>query len=159
MSKISLIAAMAKNRVIGSQGKMPWRIPGELQHFKAITMNKPVVMGRKTYESIGKPLSGRRNIVVSHQENLHIQGCEVVGSLEAAFELAQEAPEVMVIGGAQIYTQALTFASTLYLTVIDQAYEGDAFFPEWQSEDWQEVAREPHQNSGISFLYLTMQRV
>ena len=127
--KISIVAAMGHGRVIGSENQMPWHLPADLKHFKAVTMGKPVVMGRKTYESIGKPLPGRRNVVVSRQQDLKIPGCDVVMSFDAILDLLHKQPEVMVIGGGSIYEQAMLRASRMYLTFIDTNVKGVTFFP------------------------------
>lgn len=139
---ISMIAAMADNRVIGKDNQMPWHLPADLKHFKRLTLGKPVVMGRKTFESIGKPLPGRRNIVISRTAPLDNRGAEWVTSLAQAFELLEGQAEVVVIGGAEIYKQCLPLAQILYLTKIDLNVSGDAFFPDYQSSSagsWQVI--------------------
>jgi dihydrofolate reductase len=142
--KLSLVAAMAKGRVIGKDNQMPWHLPADLQHFKKVTMGKPIVMGRKTYDSIGRPLPGRCNIVITRQENLSIAGCDVFNSIpEALAELSDE-NEVMIIGGGNLYEQALPLVDYLYLTFIDLEVEGDAFFPVWVEADWKEISLEKH---------------
>lgn len=144
---IALIAAVACNGAIGKGNELPWRISGDLQFFKRTTMGKPVVMGRKTYESIGRPLPGRTNIVITRNSNWTAGGVEVVESLEAALDLARElalaigATELMVIGGAQVYRQAMPLAARLYVTEVDAEVEGDAFFPKID-DSWVEVVRE-----------------
>lgn len=125
---ISLVAAMAANRVIGKDNQMPWHLPADLKHFKAVTLGKPVVMGRKTFESIGRVLPGRRNLVISRTPPADSRGAEWVNSLAQALELLQGHDEVMIIGGGEIYRQALPLAQRLYLTDIDLTTEGDAFF-------------------------------
>lgn len=143
--RISMIAAMAKNRVIGLGNQMPWHLPIDLQHFKALTLGKPIVMGRKTFQSIGRPLPGRRNVVVSRQQPQDTQGAEWVTDLQQAFTLLADAEEVMVIGGGQIYQQCLPLAQRLYLTEIDLKTEGDAYFPDYQaSANWQLIAEQHH---------------
>lgn len=132
--KISLIVAQSKNRVIGKDNHMPWHLPADLKHFKHITMGKPIIMGRKTFDSIGKPLPGRRNIVISRDKNLQIPGCEVFHSIEEALIAVQNEPEIMVIGGANLYAQMFARANTIYLTVIDAEFDGDTFFPALSSE-------------------------
>ncbi len=161
--RIALIAAVAANGVIGQDNAMPWHLPADLAHFKRVTLGKPVIMGRRTCESIGRPLPGRRNIVVSRQPGLAIEGCEVVDSLEAALERAREGgpEEIMIIGGAQLYEQALPLADRLYLTLVDAAPEGDARFPEWSSRDWKVVARDfmlPDEKNPWSLTFLTLDR-
>jgi dihydrofolate reductase len=133
---IALIAAMGRNRVIGRAGALPWRLPADLRHFRALTIGKPVLMGRKTFESIGKPLPGRTNIVVTRRFGFHADGCHVFSDLDKAFEAFRGAPELMVIGGASIYGQALPRATRIYLTVIDADFDGDTFFPEYDAANW-----------------------
>lgn len=142
--RISLIAALADNRVIGYRNRLPWRLPADLQHFKRMTMGKPLVMGRKTWESIGRPLPGRINIVVSRDTTLQADGGVVVHSIEQALEAAAGAEEVMIMGGAELYAQALPRAGRLYLTEVKAAVEGDAWFPDIDLKDWVEVERERH---------------
>lgn len=141
---LSLVAAMANNRVIGRDNDMPWHLPADLKHFKAVTLGKPVIMGRKTFESIGRPLPGRRNLVISRQADFSPQGVEVVSSLDAALAAAADADEVMVIGGGQIYRQALAVAQRLYLTFIDADIEGDTRFPDWEAENCWKKVQESH---------------
>ncbi|MDI5831868.1 type 3 dihydrofolate reductase [Shewanella xiamenensis] len=136
---IAMIAAMANNRVIGKDNKMPWHLPEDLRHFKAMTLGKPVVMGRKTFESIGRPLPGRHNIVISRQADLLIEGVTCVTSFEAAKEAAGDCEELVVIGGGQLYQQLLPQADRLYLTQINLDVEGDTFFPAWKNDEWQET--------------------
>ncbi|NRF29242.1 type 3 dihydrofolate reductase [Vibrio coralliilyticus] len=128
---ISMIAAMAKDRVIGKDNQMPWHLPADFAWFKRCTMGKPVVMGRKTYESIGRPLPGRQNIVISRDANLTIEGVTTVTSIEQALEAAGEVDEVMIIGGGAIYKACLPQADKLYVTYIDAQIEGDTQFPHW----------------------------
>jgi dihydrofolate reductase len=137
--KITIIAAMARNRAIGLSGEMPWHLPGELKHFKETTMGKPIVMGRKTWESIGRPLPGRQNIVVTRNRSLQARGCEVAGSLDEAVRMAG-GEEVMIIGGGQLYTQALAVSDRMILTLVDCESEADTWFPEWQSNDWRRIS-------------------
>ena len=134
---ISLIAAMAKNRVIGLNNQMPWHLPADFAHFKKITMGKPIIMGRKTFESIGKPLPGRKNIVISRQTDLQLDSAEVCSSLVTALKAVGNVDEVVIIGGGLIFQQALTIADRMYLTFIDSDAEGDAFFPEWDENEWE----------------------
>nr|WP_086939656.1 type 3 dihydrofolate reductase [Thaumasiovibrio occultus] len=141
--KISMIAAMAKHRIIGQDNDMPWHLPADFAWFKRCTMGKPVVMGRKTYESIGRPLPGRRNIVVSRNADLVIEGVDVVGSFSAAKDLVSDVEELMVIGGGSFYSHCLAEADTLYLTFIDAEITGDTQFPEWD-EQWQETYSEAY---------------
>lgn len=144
MQKISLIAAIAKNRVIGDSSRIPWRLPADLAHFKALTIGKPIIMGRATFESIGKPLKDRINIVITRDVNYKLVGCVVVHSVKDALDAAGNAEEIMVIGGGQIYSQFLPYASRMYLTLVDHEFPGDVFFPEWDAQDWTEISIEEH---------------
>ncbi len=131
---ISMITAMADNRIIGKDNQMPWHLPADFAWFKRCTMGKPVVMGRKTYESIGRPLPGRLNIVISRDASLSIEGVTTVTSIEQALEVAGEVEEVMIIGGGAIYAACLPMANKLYVTHIEAEIEGDTQFPDWGSE-------------------------
>lgn len=142
--RIALIAAMAENRVIGRENALPWRLSADLQRFKALTMGKPVIMGRKTYESIGKPLPGRLNIVVTSSPDFRAEGCQVVHSVDEALDAAREHDEAMVIGGAGLYEQMLGRAQRIYLTLVRANVEGDVLFPPLDRGNWREVARESH---------------
>ncbi|MCC6611487.1 MAG: dihydrofolate reductase [Burkholderiales bacterium] len=148
MPHVTLIAALARNRVIGRGNALPWRLPADLRRFKALTLGQPVVMGRKTFESIrsalGGPLPGRRNIVVTRDAALVAAGCAVVGSLDAALASAHDAEEVCVIGGEQLYRAALPIADRLQLTEIEADFDGDAWFPEFAAGEWRLTWREPH---------------
>jgi dihydrofolate reductase len=141
---ISLIAAMARNRVIGLDNQLPWRLSADLQRFKALTMGKPIVMGRKTYESIGKPLPGRTNIVVTRDTGYSADGCRVVHSIDEALLAAGDCDEVMIMGGADLYSQMLPRADRLYLTEVQADVSGDARFPGFDKAQWQELERESH---------------
>jgi len=140
---ISLIAAMDRNRLIGADNGMPWHLPADFKHFKAVTMGKPVIMGRKTFESIGRPLPGRKNIVVS-ASGFTADGITVVDSIDKALSAAGDAEEVMVIGGASFYAQMIDRADRLYLTHVDAECDGDAWFPEFKLEDWTVVAEQEY---------------
>jgi dihydrofolate reductase len=139
--KISMIAAMAKNRVIGKENQMPWHLPADFAWFKRCTMGKPIIMGRKTYDSIGRPLPGRQNIVISRDASRVIEGVDCVTSLEQAVELVTEHDEVMIIGGGSIYQACLEKADCLYLTYIELDVEGDTKFPDW-GDEWKETYSE-----------------
>lgn len=141
---LSLIVAMARNRVIGHDNGLPWRLPADLKHFKALTLGKPVIMGRKTFTSIGKPLPDRHNIVVTRDSRFSAAGVHVAHSLEDALRLAQPAAEIMLIGGAQLYAQALPRAQRIYLTLIEADVAGDAYFPAYEPSEWLETARVDH---------------
>lgn len=146
--KLAIIVAQDKNRAIGINNKLPWHLPEDLRYFKQVTMGKPIIMGRKTFESIGRPLPGRVNIVISRQDSYEPKGVKVVDSLPAARELAESiclidgVDEAMVIGGAQIYAQAIEEADRLYLTEVDAEINGDAWFPEFKRSAWSEIGRE-----------------
>lgn len=161
---ISLVVAVAENGVIGEHGKVPWRIPADMQHFRAMTLGKPCIMGRKTWESLPKkPLPGRKNIVVTRDPALHAEGAEVVYSLEEAIAAAEtEAPvEIAVIGGAEIYNAILPRASRAYLTEIHAAFEGDVFMRAFNPAEWREISREDHASadpSGPGFSFVTLER-
>ncbi len=160
MSTLSLIAAMAKGRVIGRDNTLPWQLPEDLKHFKATTLGKPVIMGRKTWESLGRPLPGRRNIVISRNADYSPTGGELAPSLQAAITMAAEADEIFVIGGADIYRQALPLAQRLYLTEIALDVAGDAHFPEFALADWSEASRETHTSaSGIAYAFVLYQHL
>ena len=132
---VTLVAAMGRNRAIGLDGRMPWHLPAELQHFKRTTLGKSIVMGRKTWQSIGRPLPGRQNIVVSRDPGFVAAGADVVTSLGAAIEISDSA-EIMVIGGGQLYSLALRQATRMVLTLIDIEPEADTWFPEWNANHW-----------------------
>lgn len=160
--KLNLIYARAANGVIGKDGQMPWHLPEDLAHFKQLTSGCPVIMGRKTWDSLParfRPLPGRRNIVITRQENWHENDVQRLSSLREALQICESSPTVWVIGGAQIYAQALPLADAIEVTEIEGDYEGDAFAPELGSE-WVEVARERHCSaSGINFSFVRYRRV
>lgn len=167
--RIALIVALAENRVIGRNNKLPWYLPNDLQYFKKVTMGKPIIMGRKTFDSIGKPLPGRTNIVVSRQTDCELApGVRLANSLEQAIDIAEAdalvngVDEIMVIGGAELYTLALPRASRLYMTRVHAAVAGDAYFPDWQAESWQEIAREDFAAEGpnpYDYSFIVLDRV
>jgi len=139
---VTLVAAMGRNRAIGLAGRMPWHLPAELQHFKQLTMGKSIVMGRKTWQAIGRPLPGRQNIVISRNPAFLARSVDLVGSFEEALELAQS-DEVMVIGGGQVYELAMPRAQRMVLTLIDIEPEADTWFPAWDAGEWTQT-RERH---------------
>lgn len=149
--KISLIAAMTKSRVIGKENAMPWHLPADFAWFKQCTLGKPIIMGRKTYDSIGRALPGRTNIVISRDPELSIADVHVVNSLEAALALVATVPEVMIIGGGAIFEQSLARAERLYLTQIAADLEGDTYFPDWGSQ-WQ-VIHQAHYAADVNNAY------
>ncbi len=133
---ISLIAAMDENRLIGKNNDLPWRLPADLAYFKKITMGHVIVMGRKTFESIGKPLPGRENVIVTSQQDYKVEGASIVHSIEELLQLDEDSKEVFVIGGAHLYEQTLAHAHRLYLTEIQEQFEGDAYFPQIDERKW-----------------------
>lgn len=141
---ISIIVAMSQNLVIGKNNSIPWHLPADLKRFKEITMGHPIIMGRKTFESIGKILSGRKNIIVTRQNNYRTKGCVVVNSIEEAISHAEldKPSEVFFIGGAEIYKQALPLAEKLYLTIVHKKFDGDTFFPMPAFNHWEEISKE-----------------
>ena len=159
MKFITLVVAMAKNGAIGVGGRMPWHLPADLGHFKKITWGKPIIMGRKTFQSIGKPLPGRQNIVVTRSQKFTAEGCDIAGGLKSAIEMAI-GDEVMVIGGGQLYGRALPLAQRLIITEVDCEPEADTWFPERDEKQWQEVGRtafpaddqNPHSFSIVEYL-------
>lgn len=143
-TQLCLVVAMAENGIIGKDGDLPWHLPDDLKHFKAVTLGKPVIMGRKTWNEIGKPLPGRRNIVITRQHDYVAPGAQVVDSLDAALAAAGEEPEVMVIGGAEIYRLALPRADVFHRTLVCGEPEGDTRFPDVDWDQWQLVEDEEH---------------
>ena len=141
-SRLSIIVAMAKNRTIGINNTLPWRCPEDLKHFKALTMGHHMIMGRKTFDSIGKPLPGRTTVVVTRNKSLQIEGCIIAHSLNEAIAACAGDDEIFVVGGAELYAQALPLANTLYLTEIQQDIIGDAHFPAFNTKHWQEISRQ-----------------
>ena len=159
---VSVIAAVARNRVIGADNRLPWHLPADLRRFRALTWGKPIVMGRRTHESIGRPLPGRRNIVVTRGGRAP-EGCERARSLAGAFEMAAQAraPETVVIGGARCYREALPLAKRMYLTRIDADFAGDVWFPEWNPAEWVEREREciaPGETAPFGYEFLVLER-
>ena len=168
---ISLIAAMDRNRVIGKRNALPWYLPADLRHFKKLTLGKPIIMGSKTFASIGKPLPDRINIVLTRDHAFTAQGCVIAHSIEEAlaaarptkrsFGRAKGRGEVMIIGGASIFEQFLPLAHKMYLTMIDAAVDGDIYFPAWNRNEWQETSREEHEpdeKNKFSYAFLALER-
>ena len=151
---LSIIVAMAKNHAIGIDNRMPWHLSADLKRFKAITMGKPILMGRKTHESIGRPLPGRKNIILTRDQAYQAEGCVVVYSLEQAFQSVQDSDELMIIGGSSLYQRFLGQAQRLYLTLIEQEFAGDTFFPAFDWNDWSVVERvDVTDDSSVPFHY------
>ncbi len=141
---ISIIVAADENGIIGKENRLPWRLAADMKHFRELTMGKPVLMGRKTHESIGKPLPGRHNIVITRNRSLEIEGCTVVTSLDDALDAAGDVDEVMIIGGAELYRESVGLANRIYLTRVHTAVEGDAVFPEIDYDEWFDTSIESH---------------
>ncbi|MBO6505700.1 MAG: type 3 dihydrofolate reductase [Kordiimonadaceae bacterium] len=159
--KVSLIVAMADNNAIGVDNQLPWHLPADLKYFKAVTMGKPIIMGRKTFESIGRPLPGRQNIVITRNQDWTSDGVTIVRSTEQAVAAASTSDEVMVIGGAEIYRAMLPLVNKLYVTEVALSVEGDAFFPNIDPVEWQEVSRKPHaaEADKPAYAFVTFERV
>jgi len=160
--KISILVAMASNRTIGINNTLPWRCPEDLKHFKALTMGHHMIMGRKTFDSIGKPLPGRTTVVVTRNANLKIEGCVIAHSLQEAIAACAGDEEIFIVGGAELYAQSIPLADTLYLTEIQQEINGDAHFPAIKHSEWQEIAREKRsqeQPQALEFHFATYSRI
>ena len=142
--KLAIIVATDEKGLIGRDNDLPWKLSADLQYFRRVTMGKPLIMGRNTHESIGRALPGRKNIIVTKNENYQAEGCDVVHSVADALKACDDAEEVMVMGGASLYTQLLAQADRLYLTQVHASLEGDTWFPDWQRSDWQQLSREDH---------------
>lgn len=159
--RLSIIAALADNRVIGVRNTLPWRLPADLKHFRRLTTGHPVIMGRRNFESIGRALPERANIVVTRRSDYRAPGCTVVRSIEAALALANGAHEVFIIGGAEIYAQTLATVDRLYLTLVHATIPGDTFFPEVDWKTWREITRERHEaddKHAYAYSFVTLDR-
>ena len=159
---ISIIAALAENRVIGVNNTLPWRLPNDLKHFRRLTTGHAIILGRKNYESIGKPLPERTNIVITRNRDYRADGCLVAHSLDEALALSKSDPEIFVIGGAEIYRAALTRADRLYLTLVHDTVAGDVYFPEFDSNDWREITRERHERDerhAYAYSFVVLERI
>lgn len=159
--KLTMVVAASDNHVIGREGSLPWHIPEDLRRFRQLTWGKPLLMGRRTFEAIGRPLPGRRNIVISRQAGLEIEGCDVVATVEEALERVAGDPEVMVVGGGEIYRALLPRADRIEMTRVHVDIEGDTFFPEVDTPAWRVVASEEHPAGAgrpIGFTYETLER-
>lgn len=158
---VSLISAVADNGVIGKRNALPWYLPADLKHFKDVTMGKPIIMGRTTYESIGRPLPGRINIVLSSRTGFTAPGCEVVHTVAEALRAVQGATEVMVIGGGAIYKEFLPLAEKMYLTEVHREIEGDIYFPDFNKTEWREISRQDFGSDGknpCAYSFTTLER-
>ena len=159
---ISIIAALAENRVIGVNNTLPWRLPNDLKHFRRLTTGHAIILGRKNYESIGKPLPERTNIVITRNRDFHADGCLIAHSLDEALALASNDPEIFIIGGAEIYRAALARADRLYLTRVHAAIAGDTYFPEFDETEWQEISRERHatdERHAFDYSFVVFERI
>lgn len=161
MARVSVIAALAENRVIGANNALPWRLPEDLKRFRRLTTGHPIIMGRKNYQSIGRVLPDRLNIVVTRNRSFHAPGCVVVHTLPQAFAAAGDSGEIFVIGGADIYAQSLARTDRMYLTWVHAHVPGDAWFPPFAAEEWIEIEREPHPADSAhvyAFSFVTLER-
>jgi dihydrofolate reductase len=157
---ITIVVAISENHAIGKDNKLLWYLPKDLKHFKEITTGGTVIMGRKTYESVGKPLPNRRNIIITRQA-ITIEGCEVVNSIEAAIALCKTEKEVFIVGGAEIYKQAMHLTDRIYLTIVHKQFDGDSFFPEIDLNEWKEIFREDHEpdeKNLLPYSFITYER-
>jgi dihydrofolate reductase len=148
LPRLSILVAMARNRVIGQNNALPWHLPADLKHFKSLTMEKTIVMGRKTYQSIGRPLPGRTNIIITHQTSYKVPGAVVVNSVEDALQVCKKTgaydSESFIIGGEKLYRQTIKICQRMYITEIQRDFVGDTFFPEFNPDDWEETQRDKH---------------
>ncbi|MGD9591510.1 MAG: dihydrofolate reductase [Candidatus Berkiella sp.] len=142
MKKISIVVAMSDNGMIGQNNQLLWHLPNDLKHFKALTLNKPIIMGRKTYESIGKPLPNRQNIILTNARYLQLPGCNVVHSVNEALDISENAQEIMIIGGGEIYKLFMPLVSTMHITYVHTQLPGDVSFPIFNQNEWQETSRQ-----------------
>lgn len=156
---IQIVVAYARNRVIGRDNDLPWRLPGDLAHFKRVTMGSPIIMGRKTWESLGRPLPGRLNVVVSRNRDYHAEGATLCHNLDDALRACADAPRACIIGGELLFRAALPIVDEIIATEIHADIEGDTWFPELQQQDWEEVERLPQpQENGLEYDFVTLRR-
>ena len=155
---ISLLVAVAKNGVIGSKGKLPWRLPADLKRFKELTMGHHIVMGRKTYDSIGRLLPGRKTVIVTRQDDYQAPGAIVVHSIADAIGVCKDDDEAFVIGGAEIFRETVPLADRIYLTEIHANFEGDVFFPDWKKKEWKEIKRCNERQGDLEYDFVTYER-
>ncbi|MEC7875210.1 MAG: type 3 dihydrofolate reductase [Pseudomonadota bacterium] len=159
--QLSIIVAMDKNRVIGKDGTLPWHISSDLKNFKKITMGKPILMGRKTHESIARPLPGRENIILTKNQNYFSEGCVVKNNLDEVFSYCEKVTELMVMGGATLYEQTLDKAEKLYVTEVRASIDGDTFFPEYDPDQWTEIAKDSFkadENNEYDYSFTVLER-
>jgi dihydrofolate reductase len=158
---LSLSVAMDKNKLIGKNNTLPWHLPADLKHFRLITMGKPIIMGRKTFDSIGRPLPGRLNVVLTNNQNLLIAGCQVLHRLEEVLALSQQYQESVVIGGATVYDMLLPMVQRMYVTWVHAKMDGDTYFPDYVPEHWQEIERQDFSadaNNAYSYSFTVLER-
>lgn len=155
---ISIIVAIAHGGVIGKDNQLLWKIPEDMKWFRTITTGHPVIMGRKTFESIGKALPNRRNIIITRDVNYKKDGIEIANSLEEAINLCENSDEVFIIGGGEIYKQAIPLVNKLYITHVHKEYDADTFFPEINASDWMETTRDDHESSDVSYSFVTYEK-
>lgn len=158
---LSIISAMNHQNIIGLNNQLPWHLPADLQRFKHITMGNAILMGRKTFESIGKPLPGRQNIIITRQQNYQTTACDVADSLQSALQLVRNQKEVFIIGGADLYSQAIALVQKMYLSIIHHDFCGDRFFPDWNRNEWHIDAQEdflPDEKNKYAYSFLTLSR-
>lgn len=161
MNKLSIVVAISENNAIGKDNQLLWHLPADLKHFKEITSGHTIIMGRKTYESIGRPLPNRRNVVITRQPDLQIENIEVVNSLQEAISLCENEDEVFIIGGAEIYKHAISLTDRIHLTTVHQEYEADAFFPKLNADEWLEINQEYHaadEKNSVAYTFSTLER-
>ena len=159
--QLSIIVAMDRNRVIGRGGALPWHISSDLKNFKKITMGKPILMGRKTHDSIGKPLPGRENIILTNNKKYSAEGCTVKNTLDEVYSYCEKQLELVVMGGAILYSQTLDKADKLYITKVNASVNGDTFFPEYKSSQWREISRESFnadENNEFDYSFTVLER-
>jgi dihydrofolate reductase len=162
MKQISIVVAVSENNAIGKDNQLLWHLPADLKHFKEITSGNTIIMGRKTYDSIGRPLPNRRNIVITRSTELQIPNVEVVNTLEAALSLCEDENEVFIIGGAEIYKHALQFTNRIYQTTVHQTYVADVFFPELNKNEWKEISKEYHhedEKNSVAYTFSKLERI
>ena len=157
---VTIVVAISENNAIGKNNQLLWYLPADLRHFKNITTGHTVIMGRKTYDSVGKPLPNRRNIIITRRD-ITIEGCEVVKSIEDALALCANENEVFIVGGAEIYKQSIHLTDRIYLTIVHQKFDADSFFPEINYNVWKETAHEDHQpdeKNNLPYSFITLER-
>ena len=158
---ISFVVAMGKNRTIGKNNSLPWNMPADMKRFRDLTAGKPMIMGRKTYESIGRPLPNRTNIIITRDKNYNVKGCVIAHSIDEALKAAGNAPEAMVIGGSQIFKEFFPIANKIYLTIIDNNFEGDTYFLEYNKKEWKETKKEEHKKdkeNPYNYTFIVLER-